>query len=144
MKTLIKLISAKILILLGFASCSQQKEIPLMYGIPMTEFKAMGNVVNSNQEPLEGIQVIAKNDGGYIADTVYTDSQGNYHIQLNYLTGIDDLRSITFSDLDGEQNGGNYHINIIYRSSMNIEVIEEPVFMNGKYESVVNAEMSKK
>lgn len=53
--------------------------------------------------PIEGIEVMLVNSD----TTVYTDVNGAYIIDLKEVNiGIDDVVVLTFTDVDGEENGG--------------------------------------
>ena len=70
------------LVLLGFASCSNEDEnleIRCEYGTPYSKFLVKGTVTSDKDEPLKNIQVIIRqdwNNGVFPADTIYTDEKG--------------------------------------------------------------------
>ena len=54
------------LVLLGFASCSNEDEnweIRCEYGTPYSKFLVKGTVTSDKDEPLKNIQVIVRQDG---------------------------------------------------------------------------------
>lgn len=69
------------------------------YGSPWTEyndtFSARGIVQDSDGNPIEGIRV------GMAKDETYTNPDGRFFIQ-------DIVRNVTFEDVDGEANGGEF------------------------------------
>ena len=73
------------LVLLGFASCSNEDEnweIRCEYGTPYSKFLVKGTVTSDKDEPLKNIQVIVRqdwNNGVFPADTIYTDEKGVEH-----------------------------------------------------------------
>lgn len=69
------------------------------YGSIYTEynntFSARGVVQDSEGNPIEGIRV------SMAADESYTDSNGRFYVQ-------DIIRNVTFEDVDGPANGGEF------------------------------------
>lgn len=107
-----------LLSLLGFSiSCEKEDgkgdnngEQPCMYGTPTRAYTVRGKVTDSKGHPIKGIVVVSKN----------IDSFGN-NPTMSAVTGSDgtfvtntiktmDLNSgvLTFHDVDGEQNGGQF------------------------------------
>lgn len=68
-----------------------------------------GSVTDTEGTPLEHIRI--KINSGYIDKplTIYTDSNGEFHCELEYLRGKSQLLLyLTFDDVDGEENNGHY------------------------------------
>ena len=114
-------LSAVILGVLGFSSCSRIGWNVDMYGVPNADFKALGIVTDENGKPIEGIRVaiqqhrhyensssvIYDQNDWYEHDTLYTDDKGVYQLIRSVFEGPDDVK-IVFEDVDGEENGGEY------------------------------------
>lgn len=96
-----------ILAILGFAattSCENiNTEVVCMYGTPTMDFEVSGKVVNKDSAPIAGIKVSCQffTDPG-IASTL-TAEDGSFSISG---TGIGPM--LTFEDIDGPENGGEY------------------------------------
>lgn len=104
-------IHLKLLALLGFsgivASCTTTTVISCEYGSPYAEFSFKGKVTDTNNSPLKEIRVvIGSADFKQLIDTVYTDSNGSYLIDLQYTTFKNDgevlLRAV---DVTGNEVG---------------------------------------
>ncbi len=92
---------AALLTWLGIAAtgCSLSTE----YGVPHADYILRGKVTRADtQEPIVGIRV-AVGDGGYHADTLYTDANGEY--RRMYLLSP---QSIKVEDVDGAAGGGRF------------------------------------
>jgi hypothetical protein len=98
--------------LLGFITgCTrdeESKEVIALYGVPNAEYIVKGNVTNSaNGAAINNIRIVMTNTNlSQSSDTTYTDSQGNYTVQVrDYYNSIQTYK-VTASDEDGFQNGG--------------------------------------
>lgn len=129
------------LVLLGFTSCSNHEdgneEIMLEYGSPYTRFQVKGKVTSETDEPLKGIRVVTRtewNNHPMLADTVYTDAQGEFKTQELGSTTIAEQK-VYFDDVDGEANGGSFKSDSIALKDMKPELLEEGSGWNkGKFE----------
>jgi putative lipoprotein (rSAM/lipoprotein system) len=93
-----------ILSLIGvLAGCSKPGGgIMAEYGTPSADFKAHGKVTNKEtNQPVPDIRVIGKEFGQ--ADTVYTDTRGNYTLDMKGIIGFP--VKIRVDDVDGAKNG---------------------------------------
>lgn len=91
-----------LLSLLGFSSaCNEkEKEIPVMYGTPRIAFRVQGKVSTADGTPVPGIEVSHPE----LASPVYSDEEGLYTIEGN----SDPLLVLSFRDIDGPENGGEF------------------------------------
>lgn len=97
-----------VIALLGFSAC-EDKTDPLMYGSPTADYKAEGYVTDENGNHIKGIQIKAEMKsvltGDLDSQIVYSDDSGKYatdkHYQKKFLT-------LTATDIDGEENGGEF------------------------------------
>lgn len=91
------------LVLLGFASCSNEDEnweIRCEYGTPYSKFLVKGTVTSDKDEPLKNIQVIVRqdwNNGVFPADTIYTDEKGEFKTEDLSIGGINEQK-VYFND----------------------------------------------
>lgn len=88
-----------LLSILGFTGCEIISSD--MYGTPLADYIYTGNVTDAEGNPIQGIQVKVTSDA-----IVSTDENGAFSATLegySYPTS-----SITFSDIDGEENGGEF------------------------------------
>lgn len=118
------------LILLGFASCSNEDEdleIRCEYGSPYTKYLVKGKVTTDTDEPLKNIQVIVRqgwNNEISPADTVYTDEKGEFKTEELGTGGIQHQK-VYFNDIDGEENGGSFKSDSITLKDMKAERLEK-------------------
>ncbi len=80
------------------------------YGSPHADFKVSGKVMDENNQPINNIQVEVENEW----NKVYTDAAGNYqaHGSLDFGGEYQTLR-VAVTDIDGEENGGDFESAII-------------------------------
>lgn len=119
------------LVLLGFTSCSNNEdgngEITYAYGTPYTRFQVKGKVTSETDEPLKGIRVVVRtewNNHPMLADTVYTDAQGEFKTQELGGSTIAEQK-VYFDDVDGDANGGSFKSDSISLKEMKPEKLEE-------------------
>ncbi|MDE5677447.1 MAG: radical SAM-associated putative lipoprotein [Phocaeicola sp.] len=129
-----------VLALLGFSSCGDEiGESPCEYGTPYVKFQVKGKVVSDKDMPLEGIQVIVRqewnNDAAY-ADTVYTDEKGEFMTDELNTVGIE-KQKVYFNDVDGDEHGGTFRSDSVSITAMDRKEMEEGKgWYRGKYEFV--------
>ena len=85
--------------ILGFSGCDALNEPLCMYGSPSVDYKVSGVITDSDGNPLKGIQV------ALYPDTVYTDEKGEFSISDRSSSLIPPIK---FTDVDGEENGGEF------------------------------------
>ena len=97
-----------LLSLLGFGTIAcdnvSMKDVVAEYGCPHINFSLKARVVDEAGKPIEGIEVQTK-DNAFYADN-YSDAEGN--IDLNVSMWPDTNIDLVFTDVDGEENGGEF------------------------------------
>lgn len=118
------------LVLLGFASCSNdgdEGEIICEYGTPYAKFQVKGKVTDEAGKALKNIQVVVRegwNNVPWDADTVYTDAKGEF--QSNELSGVSiDKQQVYFHDVDGDENGGTFKSDSIKLIDLEKKTVEK-------------------
>lgn len=94
-----------LLTILGFSSCSDDEgivDIPCMYGVPLANYQFKGSVTDAEGNPIKGIEVKISS----AEDVVSTDSEGAF--KTDFSSYADGSHSVTFTDIDGEENGGEF------------------------------------
>ena len=77
-----------------------------MYGTPVVGFSVKGKVVDSEGNPIPGIEV--SQSDGYDARKVYTLEDGSFDYTAEDIGFEMETVKLTFTDLDGEENGGDF------------------------------------
>lgn len=92
-----------LLSILGFASCSFIT--PVMYGTPGgSYFLANGKVVSAETDSaIENIQ-ISVHKINYDDDTIYSDENGNFILDYNYLNTDSLSFNLSFKDIDSTEH----------------------------------------
>lgn len=97
-----------------------EPEVALMYGVPTMDYVVKGRVVDPDNKPVEGVQVILVNSTvDATADTLYgnrehiqnyirrmadtTDANGNYQVQTTDMPSME--MRLVVRDIDGKRNG---------------------------------------
>lgn len=138
---------------LGFAACG---ETPDEYGCPITDFQVKGRVASADGKALKGIQVVVKNEGGYLSyrkedgsicvgyDTVYTDADGNFASHSASTAWVTTEQAV-FNDIDGDSNGGTFRADSVKLKDMEIKQIKQgdKHWYEGKYEYRIEVKLSK-
>ena len=133
MKQIWKYLAAGIMGLLGFASCGKSlvddHDDAAMYGPPPTaDYKVMGTVSAEDGKPIKGIRVsvLLKYSpwSKDVEETLYSDDKGAYQLLTRSLDGLPPV-SISFEDVDGEENGGEGIVSRRFRVSGRCSVEEE-------------------
>lgn len=99
MKRLIYMLMA----LMGFGAVACEEvnsDVAGEYGVPHVTFSLKARVVDEAGEPIEGIKVSANWIEGY------TNQDGEININGSVFTGSQ--YRVTFEDVDGEENGGEF------------------------------------
>ena len=139
MKSYIKFFSwlgTTIISLLGFTACSD-KEIPTAaYASPTADYKYMGTVTDEDGNPIKGINVVfqgSRNSLHKEFHRVVTDENGRYSTDyIHWNTG--GISQATYTDVDGEDNGGHFEERIIETYKMDKEKTGEGNgWYNGKF-----------
>ena len=80
------------------------EEIPCMYGTPYMEFSIKGRVTDTDERPLQGIEV-SMEDG---MQKVLTAEDGSFQYAGQMDAFVSEEMTLTFTDVDGEDNGGDF------------------------------------
>lgn len=80
------------------------EEEPCMYGTPYVEFSIKGRVTDTDERPLQGIEV-SMEDG---MQKVLTAEDGSFHYVGEKIAFELEELMLTFTDVDGEENGGEF------------------------------------
>lgn len=146
-----------LLSVLGFSACGEaaicdgttkdggdSQEIPLMYGTPTIEFTVRGKVTDSEGVPIEGIVVSSDGTHGRDDFSVVTNKYGTF--KTSKINWVSIHGPITFTDIDGEANGGDF-------ATYEVEVEELPktkvkegdgAWYQGEYEVAADIKLNKK
>lgn len=93
-------------------------------GMEHFDFKISGKVTDSNGNPIFGIQVSSS------GSSVKTSSDGNYLLEGS--GGSDTVLTVSFADVDGSENGGQF-------TGTSIEVVlDSPEGAHGPYLGLFN------
>lgn len=77
------------------------------YGVPYATFEIKGKVVDSEGNPLKGIEVYGEDIYEYMRVKTTTDKDGSFNlVQPEWLPAGE--ADICFEDVDGEENGGDF------------------------------------
>ena len=130
-----------IISLLGFVACDGEEttatDIPAEYGTPTADYKYMGTVTDEDGNPIKGINVVFQEHGYnnvYPEVTrVVTDENGRYSTDyIHWNSG--GIYQATYTDVDGEDNGGHFEDRIIETYKMEKEKTGEGNgWYNGKF-----------
>lgn len=94
-----------LLTLLGFGSCSDGDgliDVPDMYGVPLANYQFKGSVTDAEGNPIKGIEVKISS----AEDTILTNDKGAFDTE--FTNSADGSHTITFTDVDGSENGGEF------------------------------------
>lgn len=101
-----------VIALLGFSACEDKTDpldLPVMYGPLTADYKAEGVVADDDGNPIKGIQIKAEMKsvltGDLDSQIVYSDDNGKYATEKHYQKR---LLTLTATDIDGEENGGEF------------------------------------
>ena len=89
-----------LLTLLGFGAVACESQNLVEYGCPYADFHVSARVVDSEHNPIAGIEVSQNNYTKY----GLTDAEGNISFDYQGMS----LDTILFTDVDGEANGGEF------------------------------------
>lgn len=108
----IKFFINALLAIIGITSCDKINTTPAEYGCPHATLDISGKVTSSDGKPIKGIQtIIQEEESEYyprIKDTLYTDANGQYNYTNKDIFSIPEKLTITFKDIDNEENGGKF------------------------------------
>lgn len=83
------------------------------YAAPTSSFELKGKVTDTQNNPINDIQVELQQNGHRISKSI-TDETGNYYI-ITYVEPVDygTVVAVRVEDIDGEENGGEFVTQII-------------------------------
>lgn len=139
-----------VIALLGFSACDDKTDpldYPLMYGTPTADYKAEGVVTDESGNPIEGIKVMVELqsylNGSSETKAVYSGDDGQF-ITPTY--NNQRILSLTATDIDGEENGGEFEERVINLQEMIplLDKTDADGWYIGVYNYVVNFKLTKK
>lgn len=140
--------------ILGFSGCEHIFVTTVEYGMPYAEFKVVGEVKSTEGKPIKGIRVIVNPQrdqtdeySKWVQDTLYTDSDGKFSKeQLKYGWPTTDKFKVTFEDIDGPENGGEFETVALLDDGLSIKQVKKGSgnWYEGAYEITADATMSPK
>lgn len=89
-----------------------------MYGCPSSIFQVKGTIVDENDKPVKGIQVVGWH---YAADTLHTDAEG---IVLDEFQSSSRGLTYYIEDVDGEANGGKFAKDTVTDDEIHLKLIK--------------------
>lgn len=113
-----------LLALLGFsAGCGREE-----YGCPYADFHISGRVVDPEGNPIPQIKISASQ----YRYTTFSDSEGNFTIEDN---DISRPQRVYLSDIDGEQNGGEFEDREIEIGALYVQTKKGKGWYEGAYKA---------
>lgn len=148
-RTLIKLLDKILIATLTCLGLSQCEIINsrVEYGTPNATYEIKGTVSNiADAKPIKNIRIVRKSRHDFYHDTVtYTDNNGKYYFNFKAFPTIDTIK-LQVTDIDGEQNDGEFAektINVIFTNADKVEK-GDGHWNNGKYSKTQNIQLSQK
>jgi putative lipoprotein (rSAM/lipoprotein system) len=157
-KQIFKVMGVFLLGILGFPSCSKEEPDPLKlrfdpgammtaYGVPIAKYKVSGKVFTSSGKPITGIKVDVSFSPGWLYDfdgkstTIHTTADGSFSAEFrNYPR---DKVTISFTDVDGEKNQGDFQTQSITVATKQVEK-GDGAWFKGTYSVSTTVRMDKK
>ena len=136
--------------LLGFSACSEGENsnktkndidnIPCMYGTPTVEFTIKGKVTDSAGVPIKGIVVSLDRNSDLSA---VTGEDGSF--TTNKVRAINIYGTLTFTDTDGDANGGDFATKDVSVENLpTVKIKDGEGWYNGEYEVTADVKLTKK
>ena len=164
MNRLFKKVIAAVMGLLGFAACDPltifeepdvygpgptpySDDLLCEYGTPMATFKFIGQATDEAGNPVEGIRIIVDPGAEYSPkDTLFTGEDGKAGMTLRYDWPDTNSMTVSFDDVDGEDNGGEFESQVLSGKDLTQEQTGEPSgnWYEGEFTITANAVLSKK
>ena len=149
-----KALYALLMTILGFSACDEIIEARVEYGQPHADYKLIGDVKSQDGTPIKGIRVVfnpqdnALAHPSYVLDTLYSDSNGKFSKERLKYDWPDDLNNatITFEDIDGSDNGGEFETVSLQNGSFSVEQVKkgDGNWYHGEFLITANAVMTGK
>lgn len=113
--------------LLGFSGCSEGGggtifDEPDMYGVPLVDYRFMGEVTDTEGNPIKGIEVKISSS----EDIITTDNNGTF--SSDFSNDANGFHSVTFTDVDGTANGGEFgtkQIDVSWEDAENVDNVDQ-------------------
>lgn len=150
-------VTASLLSMLGFSACGNSGggDEPCLYGTPISGYHFKGTVTDEQGTPIKGIKVVTQMNQGDVTrriDSTYTDTNGGYQtVDKDFYTTLDyatknKLVSVSFEDVDGENNGGEFETAKSEGDDITVKQIEkgDGSWYIGKYELTADKKLKKK
>ncbi|MEG2317881.1 MAG: radical SAM-associated putative lipoprotein [Rikenellaceae bacterium] len=122
--------------ILGFSqgcSDSDDDEFMLEYGCPHADFVISGKVIDAANKPIKGIEVATP------TANQKTDENGSY--SLKYTTMPMQAIEITYKDIDGVENGGEFKEEAKSIALTDTDFVGGDSWYKGKVEKVIDAQL---
>ena len=133
-----------VLAMLGFAGCEKAWNGECEYGMPMVDYRVIGEVTDEAGKPLSGIRAIIEQVENYNVDTVYTDAKGHFESKKLKSVAISQ-QNLILEDVDGEANGGEFESTKLPIKEMDSKKIKKgDGWYSGEYELSTMVQMKKK
>lgn len=108
----LKLFDKLVMAILGLFPFFTACEVTYDYGAPTADFLIKGTVTDElTNTPIKNIRMVIRDsrDSMFVlADTVYTDSNGQYAINNREMPDEGIIYDVKAEDIDGTANGGSY------------------------------------
>lgn len=138
--------------LLGFAACDDDKpeeiDIPVAYGTPTADYKYMGTVTDEDGNPIKGINIVFQSNSNSLNKELYrtiTNENGQYSTDYIHWSAGSGIYQATFTDVDGDENGGHFEDAVIKTHKMNKEQTEKgDGWYQGKFELTTEVKLEAK
>ena len=126
---LLKWLCSMVMVAMGFTVCSKDEpeDVYYMYGTPTCDYKISGIVKDRKYKAIPGINVVLqKSNNGVKEDfmTLTTDKDGKFSTEY-YNTEDVDIAYVKFTDVDGDENGGEFEDKTISAWGMFRTQVEE-------------------
>lgn len=129
--------------LLGFTSCGGGS---VEYGCPTVDYVINGVVTDEEGTPIKGIKIDASGlNGSYAGETTeyVSGEDGSFVIERHRAVIV--RGELLFTDVDGEENGGEFADSNVDIARFNQKKVEEGEgWYNGKYEVTAKVKLKKK
>ena len=136
-----------LLSILGFAGVSceeQEQEQVCMYGVPTAKYELKARVVDSEGNPIKGIEVVVtpeeqENEWNRVLETT-TKEDGTFENSRTRNSMITTKLYVKLTDVDGEENGGEFReltqeVNVYHSPAYKIE--DDDSWYSGCYKVIV-------
>ena len=135
---------------LGFTACEKDEDIndlPCAYGTPTADYMFEGEVTDQEGNPIKGIEVKLN---GYFYDHLSeesnfeTSSDGKYSTRI-YKDANFRIKSLTFTDVDGAENGGEFESQTIKPDDMeSLQLRKGEGWYNGVFKLTAEVKLKNK